>query len=134
MNVITYLSKRILGEDIQKANQDELTLQYWEIYITEGMMAAIHGDFHKITEIYVPELKLTINQAIEPVNVFICDYERYNSKNENMSGHKPKLAKTVIINKKSEAAKNLIWLEEVLTKKKERQATLVKLFDSEDNP
>ena len=129
MNVITYLSKRLLGEEAPKANENELTLQYWEIYITEGIRAAIHKDFTKITEIYVPELKLTINQAISPVNVFLCDYDRYNSKNENMTGHKPKLAKTVIISKKSEAAKTLLWLNEVLTTKKERQATLIKLFD-----
>jgi hypothetical protein len=130
MNVITYLSKRLSGQEpAPKANENELTLEYWDIWITEGMMAAIHRDFHKITEIYVPELKLTINQAISPINVFLCDYDRYNSKAEPMSGHKPKLAKTVIISKKSEAAKNLIWLEEVLTKKKERQASLIKLFE-----
>ncbi len=133
MNVITYLSKRFLGEDRPKANSDELTLEYYEMWITEGFMAAIHGDFHKITEIYVPELKLTINQAIEPVNVFICDYDRYTSKNEPMSGKRPKLINTVIISRKSEAAKNLMWLEEVLTKKKEREATLTQLFNSEDN-
>lgn len=129
MNVITYLSKRILGEDIQKANSDELTLQYYEMWISEGIMAAVHNSFQMITEIYVPELKLTINQAIDPVNVFICDYDRYNSKNVPMSGKRPKLIKTVIVSKKSEAAKNLIWLEEILTKKKERQATLAKLFE-----
>jgi hypothetical protein len=131
MNVITYLSKRLLGEEAPKANENELTLQYWEIYITEGIRAAIYKDFHKITEIYVPELKLTINQAISPINIFLCDYDRYDSKNDNMSGHKPKLLKTVIISKKSEAAKNLIWLNEIYTKKKEREATLVKLFDPE---
>jgi hypothetical protein len=129
MDIIRYLSKRLSGEDSPKATEHELTLEYWEIYITEGMMAAIHKDFHKITEIYVPELKLTINQAISPINVFLCDYDRYTSKNENMSGHKPKLVKTVIISKKSEAAKTLLWLNEVLTTKKERQATLIKLFD-----
>ncbi len=131
MNVITRLSKRFLGEDVPKANQDELTLQYWEIYICEGISAAIHNSFQKITEIYVPELKLTINQAISPVNVFLCDYERYTSKEEPMSGHKPKLLKTVIISKKSEAAKNLIWINEVYTRGKEKEASLVKLFNSE---
>ena len=129
MNVISYLSKRILGEEAPKANQDELTLEYYEMWISEGIMAAIHNSFQMITEIYVPELKLTINQAIDPVNVFICDYDRYNSKNVPMSGKRPKLIKTVIISKKSEAAKNLIWLEEILTKKKERQASLAKLFE-----
>ena len=129
MDIIKYLSKRILGDDTPTANSDELTLQYYEMWISEGVWTAIRGNFEKITEIYVPELKLTINQAIEPVNVFICDYDRYNSPHEPMSGHRPKLVKTVIISKNSEAAKNLIWLEEVLTKKKERQATLIKLFD-----
>jgi hypothetical protein len=129
MDIIKYISKRLSGEESPKANSDELTLQYYEMWISEGIIAAIHNSFQKITEIYVPELKLTINQATSPVNVFICDYDRYNSKNEPMSGKKPKLVNTVIISKKSEAAKNLIWLEEVLTKKKEREATLVKLFD-----
>ena len=130
MNVIMNLYNYFLGNDTPKANSDELTLQYYEMWISEGEMAAIRGNFKKITEIYVPELKLTINQAIEPVNVFICDYDRYTSKNEPMSGHKPNLVRSVIISKTSEDAKNLLWLEEVLTKKKERQATLVKLFDN----
>ena len=129
MNVITYLSKRIMGEDIQRATSDEFTLQYYEMWITEGMMAAIHNSFQKITEIYVPELKLTINQAMSPVNVFICDYDRYTSKDVPMSGHKPKLLKTVIISRKSEAGKTLIWLEDCLKNKKVKEAALVKLFD-----
>lgn len=129
MNVITYLSKRIMGEDIQKATSDEFTLQYYEMWISEGMMAAIHNSFQKITEIYVPELKLTINQAMSPVNVFICDYDRYTSKNEPMSGKRPKLLKSVIISRKSEAGKTLIWLEDCLKNKKVKEAALVKLFD-----
>ena len=133
MDIIKYLSKRITGEESPKATSDELTLQYYEMWISEGVFTAIRGNFQKITEIYVPELKLTINQAIEPVNVFICDYDRYDSKNEPMSGKRPKLIKTVIISKNSEAAKNLIWLEEALTKKKEKAATLVKLFDAEES-
>jgi hypothetical protein len=129
MNVISYLSKRILGEEAPKANENELTLEYYEIYITEGIHAAIHGDFRKITEIYVPELKLAINMALPPINVFLVDYDRYTNKKNYMSGKYIKLVKTIIIRKKSDAAKNLIWLEEVLTKKKEREATLIKLFD-----
>jgi hypothetical protein len=133
MDIIKYISKRLSSEESPKANSDELTLQYYEMWITEGIMAAIHGNFKKITEIYVPELRLTINQAIKPVNIFICDYDRYTSKNEPMSGKRPKLLKTIIISKKSEAAKNLLWLEEVLAKKKEKEETLIKLFDSEDS-
>jgi hypothetical protein len=122
-----------MGDDIPKANSNELTLQYYDIWICEGMMAALHGDFEKITEIYVPELNLTINQVNSLVNVFISNYNRYSSSDKRMSGETPKLIKTDIISKKSEAAKNLIWFKEVLTNKKEKEATLVKLFDFEDN-
>lgn len=130
MNVITYLSKQILGEK-PKATQDELTLEYYEIYITEGIRSAIHGDFRKITEIYVPELKLAINLALPPVNVFLIDYNRYSNKGNTMSGKDVKLIKTVIISKKSEAAKTLIWLEDCLKNKKEKEKSLKQLFGPE---
>ena len=76
MNVITYFSKMI-SPDKPKATSDELTLEYYEIWISEGIRSAIHGDFRKITEIYVPELKIAINLAISPVNVFLVTYDRY---------------------------------------------------------
>jgi hypothetical protein len=66
---------------------------------------------------------------MSPVNVFICDYDRYTSKNEPMSGKRPKLLKTVIISRKSEAGKTLVWLEDCLKNKKVKEAALVKLFD-----
>jgi hypothetical protein len=129
MNAIKYFFKRKMGDDIPKANSNELTLQYYEIWLCEGMMAALHGDFEKITEIYIPELNLTINQANSSLNVFISNYNRYNSSTKSMSGENPKLIKTDTISKKSEAAKNLIWFKDVLTKKKTIDATLTKLFE-----
>ncbi len=114
----------------KKVVSDELTLQYYELWVSEGIMAAIHGDFQKITEIYIPELKMSINQGASPVHVFISDYnKRYDSKMENMAGKPPTLVKTVTLPKNSEEAQNLLWLKEVLTKKKEKEATLVKLFE-----
>ncbi len=129
MNVIKYFFKQKMGDDIPKAKSNELTLQYYDVWICEGFMAAIHGDFEKITEIYVPELNLTINQVNSPVNVFISNYNRYNSSDKGILCDPPKLIKTDIISKKSEAAKNLIWFKEVLTKKKTREASLTKLFE-----
>ena len=133
MNVITYLSKRLSGQEpAPKATEDELTLEYYEIYITEGIHAAIHGDFRKITEIYVPELKLAINMALPPINVFLVDYDRYTNKKNYMSGKDIKLTKTVIISRKSEAAKTLVWLEDCLKNKKEKEKSLKQLFDTEE--
>jgi hypothetical protein len=133
MNVITYLSKRLSGQEpAPKASEDELTLEYYEMWISEGMRSAIHGDFRKITEIYVPELKLAINLALPPVNVFLVDYDRYSNKVMSMSGKDVKLTKTVIISRKSEAAKTLVWLEDCLKNKKEKEKSLKQLFDTEE--
>lgn len=130
MNVITYFSK-IISSDRPKATPDELTLEYYEIYISEGIHAAMRGQFSKITEIYVPELKLAINLAISPVNVFLVTYDRYKNTGNSMSGKDIKLAKSVIISKNSDAAKNLLWLEDCLKNKKEKEAPLRELFDPE---
>jgi hypothetical protein len=130
MNVITYFSK-LISADRPKASQDELTLEYYEIWISEGIRSAIHGDFSKITEIYVPELKIAINLAISPVNVFLVTYDRYKNTGNSMSGKPIKLLKTVIISRKSPAAKNLLWLEDCLKNKKEKEEPLKQLFDSE---
>lgn len=130
MNVITYLSN-LVSPIRPKATNDELTLEYYEIYISEGVRSAFRGDFRKITEIYVPELKLAINLALPPVNVFLVEYDRYTNKKNSMSGKDIKLIKTVIISKKSAAAKNLVWLEDCLKNKKEKEKSLKELFDPE---
>ena len=131
MNVITYLSN-LVSPSRPRASEDELTLEYYEMWISEGMHAAIHGNFNKITEIYVPELKLAINLALPPVNVFLVDYDRYSNKVMSMSGKDVKLVKTVIISRKSEAAKTMLWLEDCLKNKKEKQKSLKQLFDTEE--
>ena len=50
----------------------------------------------------------------------------------SMSGKPIKLLKSVIISRKSPAAKNLLWLEDCLKNKKEKEAPLKQLFDSEE--
>lgn len=131
MNVITYFSK-LISPDMPKANENELTLEYYELWISDGIYSALHRDFRKITEIYVPELRLAINMALPPVNVFLVDYDRYSNKVQTMSGKDVKLIKTVIISKNSEAAKTLLWLEDCLKNKKEKEKSLKQLFDVED--
>lgn len=107
---------------------NELTLQYYELWVTEGIEAAIHGVFHKITEIYVPELKMAINMDNSKVNVILCDTIRYDVKRTCMSGNPSKFIKTVTIRTSSDVGKNLIWLEEGLRKKKETEEMLASLF------
>lgn len=130
MNVIRYLSNLVSPSQL-RASEDELTLEYYEMWISEGMRSAIHGDFRRITEIYVTELKLAINLALPPVNVFLVDYDRYSNKVQSMSGKDVKLIKTVIISRNSEAAKTMLWLEDCLKNKKEKEKSLKQLFESE---
>lgn len=110
--------------------QNKLVLEYWELYVTEGIMAAIHGDFRKITEIYVPELELSLNIFSNSINVFISKSDRYNMSEDtnNMSGHKPRLLGKINISKKSENAKKLILLANYYKNKKEIENDLKDLF------
>lgn len=38
-----------------------MKMQIWRIWITEGVMSAVHGQFFPIYEAYIPDLKLCIN-------------------------------------------------------------------------
>lgn len=119
-----------MGNTQMGNTRNELVLEYWELYITEGIMAAIHGDFRKITEIYVPELELSLNIFSNSINVFISKSDRYNMSEDtnNMSGHKPRLLGKINISKKSENAKKLILLANYYKNKKEIENDLKDLF------
>lgn len=53
--------------------------QLWEIYVSDGMMGAIHGMFSKTIEVYIPCLGITCNLYSDKVNFFRTE-DRY-SKN-----------------------------------------------------
>jgi len=122
MNNIQYLFKQFFSKETQ---ENELTLQYWEIYITEGIYAAIHNQFTKITEIHVRELGLSFNQA--GASMFKPNSDRYTSK--SFKCPKPNLLKTVIISKNSEAGQAILWLNDCFKNKEVEEAKLKQLFD-----
>lgn len=122
MNISKYFSKPV-------AMSNELTLEYWDIYISDGFMEALHGNFSKITEIYIPELELTINKAIDPINIFMSSKDRYKDDRDSVSGKPPKLEKTIIITKNSDAAKTLMWLADIYKNKTEKEKSLITLFN-----
>jgi hypothetical protein len=91
----------------------------------------MNGKFDKITEIYIPELKLSINQKLNPLNVFIPPESRYVKDNTNMSGQNPKLVKRKIVS--GEQAETLKWLANVKKEEKQKKEQLITLFDNTDN-
>lgn len=113
-----------------QSNSNELTLEYWEIYISEGFSAAIHGEFTKIIEIHVPQLNISINKKGNPLNIFETPANRYDNKIKDMSNQTPKLINTIRINKISQTATNLIWLSNLYKLKKDKENSLIKLFES----
>ena len=118
MNFIKYFTK----SNTPEVSSDELLLEYWKKNII-GEPQRPFTSLREITEVYVPELQLVINQEGNPINVFILDYDRYNP-NRNGS----KLVKSVTIKKDSETGKKLIWLAEIYKNKKENEKSLVELF------
>ncbi len=47
--------------------------QIWKIYISDGVMDAIHGGSRPIFEMYIPDMKMCINYA----HYFSCDSDKY---------------------------------------------------------
>jgi hypothetical protein len=87
----------------------------------------MNGNFDKITEIYIPELELSINQKLKPLNVFISKRDRYVKDNINMSGQNPTLVKIKIVS--GEQAEILKWLANTKKEEKQKQEQLITLFD-----
>lgn len=87
----------------------------------------MNGNFDKITEIYIPELELSINQKLKPLNVFISKRDRYVKDNTNMSGQNPTLVKIKIVS--GEQAEILKWLANTKKEEKQKQEQLITLFD-----
>ena len=119
--------KKLLSYITDYKDPNELTVQYWDIYLSEGFYSACHGEFTEITELYVPDLDLSINMATgPPLNIFMGGKDRYIASNHNMSRHSPKLIKTIKIN--GTVASNLRWLADVEKFKKEKEKSVYKLF------
>jgi hypothetical protein len=89
----------------------------------------------KITEIYVPELNISINTKGNPLNIFLNPNNRYTPNIKDMAPQQPRLVNTVRIKKSSETGKILIWFKELQETKSEKESHLLKLFenDSIDN-
>lgn len=119
--------KMLLSYITDYKDPNELTVQYWEIYVSDGFYSAAHGEFDKITELYIPEIDLSINMATgPPLNIFTGGRWRYIASNNNMSRHSPKLIKTIKIS--GTVASNLRWLADVEKFKKEKEKSIYQLF------
>ena len=65
-----------------KASVGDVEAELWEVFVSEGMMDAIHGGGQWLVESYVPSAGLAINVAYGHVNCFRTDASRY-SHHEN---------------------------------------------------
>lgn len=104
----------------------ELVLEYWELYIVDSAHSAIRSTFHKITEIYVPQLEIAINMKLQLLNTFKTKSDRYKAKNSDMSGTPAKLIKTIVI--RGEKVDAFKWLINEENNKNEKKALLIDLF------
>ncbi len=68
-----------------------MKLQIWKIYISEGVMRAIHGQSYPIYEGFVPDLKLAINQATSFVDEDSSRYEKHDAATQITPTPQPEL-------------------------------------------
>jgi hypothetical protein len=116
---------------------EKILVEYWQIHVCDGFSGAIHNDYTKITEIYIPELELMINTSLNPIYVRELSYNesalRY-ERNLNDFDRKvihlnPRLLKTVMIDKTSDEGQSILWIADNNKIKKEKEFNILKLFD-----
>ena len=59
-----------------------MEMQIWKIYVTEGVIGALHGQHFPIHEGFVPDLMLTVNQATSFVNDDSSRYEEHDPEDQ----------------------------------------------------
>ncbi len=109
---------------------NELNLEYYELYVPDGITDTITCDFIKIIEVYIPELGISFNNLINPIYIFLSSKDRYITNIESISKYPPpKLIKSININKKTTIGKQLIWLAKCYKNKKDIELKIVELFN-----
>ena len=68
-----------------------MKLQIWKVYVSEGVMGAIHGSSYPIYEGFVPDLKLTINQIASFISEDCSRYEEHNPENQLVVTPQPEM-------------------------------------------
>ena len=97
-NIKIYSLKDTIDED-----SIEITAEVWTISVCEGIMGAIHADFKKINELYIPEWNVAINIHESKLNILSYDKlsKRYSNENkfESFNNSDPKLLKKITLSK-----------------------------------
>jgi hypothetical protein len=114
----------------KRQNQGSLLVEIWTLYISDGLMGAIHGQFHSIREMYVPALDLTVNLE-RTMNAFFNDGRRYAPKTKDhrriADTPDPKLLETVILEgAQAEAIRNLAEIQLIIKGVKKEAESVVK--------
>lgn len=118
-----------------------LTLEIWSLYVSDGFMGAIHGNYFEIKEAYVPALGVCINLAEGNMHMFFTDRKRYGEK-DTFAGKRvpdPKLVEVKTLNgSEAETIRNLVeihilregiqkdakgLIQEILKEKKEKEGS-----------
>lgn len=68
-----------------------MKMQIWKVHITEGFMAAIHGQSFQTYEGFVPDLKLVVNYGATFVDEDCSRYEEINPEEQLVITPKPEL-------------------------------------------
>lgn len=77
----------------------DLNIEIWELSIADGISAAIHGQFERLTEFYFPELNYSFNYHNGHINHILDPKKRYTFKNSRFSSKdaQPKFIRTEVL-------------------------------------
>ena len=94
-----------------KTEVGNLVVEIWSLYVSDGFMGAIHGNYFEIKEAYVPALGVCINLAEGNMHMFFTDRKRYGEK-DTFAGKRvpdPKIVEVLSLEgQKAETIRNLV--------------------------
>lgn len=99
----------------KKPEAGTLTAEVWKITISDGLMGAIHGQFHSIYEVFFPQLGMAVNYEGRE-NILFPKPSRYKSASGPRSiGYnvdEPKRIKVITLKgKEAEAVRNMAEIQ-----------------------
>lgn len=99
-----------------------MEMQIWKVFVSEGVLGAIHGQYFPIYEGFVPDLMLTVNQSTSFVNEDRSRYERHDPENQLIATPQPELICSI------ELSRAQIDDLKILTSKDDPETRIMKLI------
>ena len=102
--------------------------EQWQLYICNGVIDMVHGNYYPINEFYIPKYKIAFNMVNDNLNAFETGEDRYNQDPKESVPAPTKISDVNIPESLAESIKMYIDLKKRITEH------AIKFFMEETHP